>query len=297
MTVTLAPEAQDLLTKAGAEWPDADEDHILDMADSWKGFGRQVNQIRTEADHSVQSITGGNFGDDIEAFAKWWLENADKALETLETVATTVDSALASMAKAVLEAKNAILGVLEWAAKAIHKAEDAAGDIPVIGGLVKDALEGVIEPVLKGIRDAVADIVNGLADAILTVINDVLRNLIGLLEDAIHAFRKLIKAAEHKLDHHASSMTSKEVLAEWQTLPGGRNPKKVRVVPDEKTLRRLFARWTNGASRQPPRSPDIPEVYKLSDGTVIQWRTASKSGGATIEIFTPDHKHRKVHVK
>lgn len=213
MTVTLAPQTQDLLTKAGAQWPDADEDRILDMADSWKGFGRQVNQIRTEADHSVQSITGGNIGDDIEAFAKWWLENADKALETLATVATTVDSALASIAKAVLEAKKAILGVLEWAAKAIAKVEDAAGDIPIIGGLVKDALEGVIEPVLKGIRDAVTNIVNGLADVILTVINDVLRKLIGLLEDAIGAFRKLIKAAETQVNDADSEETKRHVKA------------------------------------------------------------------------------------
>lgn len=266
MTVTLAPEAQDLLAKAGGKWPDADEDHILDMADSWKGFGRRVGQVRTEADHSVQSITGGNFGDDIEAFAKWWLENADKALETLETVATSVDSVLASIAKAVLDAKKAILDVLEWAAEAIKKAEDAAGDIPVIGGLVKDALEDVLEPIFNAIRDAVEDIVNGLADAILTVVNDVLRTLIGLLKDAIDAFRKLIKAAERKLNHNG-----------------------------EETKRRVRASIGNPTTFD-PQSVKGMDPKDLADCIPNNWPSApSRSGGGTV-YSDPNNPGRQIRI-
>ncbi|MET8421855.1 hypothetical protein ABZV41_41315, partial [Streptomyces sp. NPDC005098] len=32
------------------------------------------------------------------------------------------------------------------------------------------------------------------------------------------------------------------------------------------------------------RQAEVPDVYKLEDDTVMQWRNASKSGGETIDI-------------
>lgn len=52
-----------------------------------------------------------------------------------------------------------------------------------------------------------------------------------------------------------------------------------------------------GAEQLPARGPKIPEVYRQGDGTVIQWRTASKSGGSTIDIFPPNSKGLKIHVQ
>ncbi|MFD5429817.1 polymorphic toxin-type HINT domain-containing protein [Streptomyces sp. NPDC127084] len=71
--------------------------------------------------------------------------------------------------------------------------------------------------------------------------------------------------------------------SEFDDLPKGRQG-HVREMPDEQTMRSAFDRWTAGAERLPARGPRIPEVYRLEDGTVIQWRTASASGGATIDI-------------
>ncbi|GAA1925435.1 hypothetical protein GCM10009716_37110 [Streptomyces sodiiphilus] len=71
--------------------------------------------------------------------------------------------------------------------------------------------------------------------------------------------------------------------SEFDKLPKGRQG-HVREMPDEKTMRNAFERWTAGAERLPARGPKIPEVYRLGDGTVIQWRTASASGGATVDI-------------
>lgn len=83
--------------------------------------------------------------------------------------------------------------------------------------------------------------------------------------------------------------------AEFNRLAHGRQA-AVRTVPDEKTLRALFDRWAQGATRLPARGAKIPDVYRLKDGTVIQWRTASKSGGATMDIVPPGGPQLKVHV-
>ena len=53
---------------------------------------------------------------------------------------------------------------------------------------------------------------------------------------------------------------------------------------------------TSGAEPMPPRGPKIPEVFKLDDGTVIQWRVDSRSGGEAIDIFHPGARPQKVHI-
>ncbi|MFD9265381.1 hypothetical protein ACFWB1_26590 [Streptomyces goshikiensis] len=70
--------------------------------------------------------------------------------------------------------------------------------------------------------------------------------------------------------------------SEFDNLPKGKQG-HVREMPDEETMRGAFERWTAGAEQLPARGPKIPNVYRLQDGTVIQWRTASTSGGATVE--------------
>ncbi|MGW3754626.1 hypothetical protein ACWD7C_38415, partial [Streptomyces sp. NPDC005134] len=51
------------------------------------------------------------------------------------------------------------------------------------------------------------------------------------------------------------------------------------------------ARRSNAPSRsrntkpaEDKRQAEVPDVYKLEDDTVMQWRNASKSGGETIDI-------------
>jgi RHS repeat-associated protein len=71
--------------------------------------------------------------------------------------------------------------------------------------------------------------------------------------------------------------------SEFDNLPKGKQG-HVREMPDEETMRGAFERWTAGAEQLQARGPKIPDVYQLQDGTVIQWRTASASGGATVDI-------------
>lgn len=83
--------------------------------------------------------------------------------------------------------------------------------------------------------------------------------------------------------------------SDFDSLPTGKQS-HVKIVGSEAELRQLFDQWTQGAQRMPARGPKIPDVFRLPDMTVIQWRTSSRSGGATIDIFPPNEKALKVHV-
>ncbi|MFE0327414.1 polymorphic toxin-type HINT domain-containing protein [Streptomyces sp. NPDC058960] len=83
--------------------------------------------------------------------------------------------------------------------------------------------------------------------------------------------------------------------AEYDALPNGKQ-KHVKEIATAAELRKTFERWTKGAERLPARGPKIPDVYKLPDGTIIQWRASSASGGETIDIFPVTGKGKKVHL-
>jgi RHS repeat-associated protein len=83
--------------------------------------------------------------------------------------------------------------------------------------------------------------------------------------------------------------------AEFDDLPKG-DQSHVRTAGSTDELRGMFEDWTRGAEQLPSRGAKIPDVYKLEDGTVIQWRIGSRSGGETIDIFQPGVKPLKVHI-
>lgn len=83
---------------------------------------------------------------------------------------------------------------------------------------------------------------------------------------------------------------------ESKTLERGGNP-RVRLVDNEGQLREIFDRWKDGARQLPSRGSKVPEVYELEDGTIIQWRTTSRSGGQTIDLVSPSGNDMKIHVK
>ncbi|CAL9512801.1 hypothetical protein SUDANB106_03696 [Streptomyces sp. enrichment culture] len=95
---------------------------------------------------------------------------------------------------------------------------------------------------------------------------------------------------ENALVHNCSWSES------FDKLPDGKQKGSVKVVEDVGELRKHFDEWTKGAEKLPPRGEKIPDVYRLEDGTVIQWRKTSASGGETIDIFPPGQKPKKVHI-
>lgn len=85
------------------------------------------------------------------------------------------------------------------------------------------------------------------------------------------------------------------VLDSFRGLGAGRNA-HVRTVGSVEELQGTFNSWTVGAERLAPRGPNVPDVYRLPDGGVVQWRTTSRTGGPSIDIITPSGRPRTVHL-
>ena len=79
----------------------------------------------------------------------------------------------------------------------------------------------------------------------------------------------------------------------------GLNPGRqstVRTVGSEDELRGLYNRWSQGGTDITPTGFNGTRV-QLSDGTIVQWRGTSKSGGATIDLNIPGMDPMKVHIQ
>jgi len=85
------------------------------------------------------------------------------------------------------------------------------------------------------------------------------------------------------------------VLDSFRGLGPGKQ-KTVRTVGSVDEMRATFDAWSVGAERLPARGPKIPDVYRLPDGGVIQWRAGSTTGGPTIDILPVGGAPRKVHL-
>ncbi|MCM3657289.1 hypothetical protein M3147_08500 [Agromyces mediolanus] len=92
--------------------------------------------------------------------------------------------------------------------------------------------------------------------------------------------------------------TAQSIRADLYSLSPGKTTGY--VVNSEKELKALFLRWTQGARKEGVvEGPKYKiEQYRLPDGTRLQWRHGSKSGGGTIEFTLPGTKiQEKVHVE
>lgn len=79
------------------------------------------------------------------------------------------------------------------------------------------------------------------------------------------------------------------------------NP-RIRLVKSKKELNKLWERLTKNARELEPKTDKRHgrSIYKriLDDGTQINYRVDSRSGGETIDIHAPTEKNiRRIHIK
>lgn len=89
--------------------------------------------------------------------------------------------------------------------------------------------------------------------------------------------------------------TAADVESTFNGLPKGKSP-GVRTVDSVGELNQTFDSMTQGGT--PSSWPGYKgKVVRLPDGTEVGLRTASKSGGETIDIRVPGQAPTKVHIK
>ena len=136
----------------------------------------------------------------------------------------------------------------------------------------------------------------GSAIRVCRLAPQVIRNTPAALKNATTWLKNLRNPTAAAPTVAGPARSTDDLLRSFGSLSAG-NQKHVRTVSSQAELRQTFEAWAVGAQRLQARGPKVPDVYRLPDGTVLQWRTGSKSGGSTIDIFTGDVRPRKVHVE
>jgi hypothetical protein len=191
MAVTLPAELADLLAQTGHQWPDADEDQLLAMADGWRGLQDRLVTLRTDSGRPAQEIVAANNAQAVAAFGDWG-KDFDGFLRQLVEICAQVEAILITVARAVLAAKKAIVDTLATLARAIDDVKRSLSDIPLVGWLIGGAFESFIQEPLAAAIDGLTWIVNTLADLVLNTIVPRLVELVRLVKGLVQGLRQLV---------------------------------------------------------------------------------------------------------
>src|SRR5437870_7900235 len=63
-----------VLELLGFNWPQADEDRLMEAAQHWKDFASELGHIRQDAERVAAQVGAENRGAAVEAFGHYWWE-------------------------------------------------------------------------------------------------------------------------------------------------------------------------------------------------------------------------------
>jgi hypothetical protein len=84
MAIMLPSELASLLGILGFDWPQSNEDNLMDFGQAWMDFGGELGEILGEADGNAAQAWTDQIGKDIEAFKTWW-ESEDGPAKILDS--------------------------------------------------------------------------------------------------------------------------------------------------------------------------------------------------------------------
>lgn len=135
MGVMLSGELSGLLAEAGGRWPEADEDRLHEVADSWRTLAQDLRTTAADGTAVAGRVSAINTGPAVDAFSAYWTElRAD--LEQAATAAEQTAEGVDAMARGTLGAKKSIVGALQ----ATHSEIQTARSMPVVGAVIGPAV-------------------------------------------------------------------------------------------------------------------------------------------------------------
>ncbi|MGW7492241.1 WXG100-like domain-containing protein [Streptomyces sp. NPDC054786] len=132
MSLTLPSEVAWVLDLLGYNWPDADEDKLLECAQTWRNFAESVNQASSSGSSAANEVTSANTGEAVEGFTNEWGsfsgggDSGDNYLRDAAAAAEVIALAFDAAAIAVLAGKIAVIVQLVMLAAEIIAAQAAA---------------------------------------------------------------------------------------------------------------------------------------------------------------------------
>ena len=133
MAVMLPPEVAHLLQLLGYEWPEGNEDRVIEMGREWLDFGSGVHAPSADAEMARAHVTSENRGAAVDAFnANFRHEDgAPAVLAELGQAAAMCGGALFVVAGAIVVLKVVVVAQLVMLAVSI--AEAIAAAVPTAG--------------------------------------------------------------------------------------------------------------------------------------------------------------------
>lgn len=184
MSLTLPGELVWVLDLLGYTWPEVDEEALHKVAETWRAFGDELEEIQREGEGLARTVVAHNFGTAIDGFSKDWgaytgANGEDRYLPDAKTACEVIAFAFDAAAVAVLAAKVAVIAQLVALAIEIIAAQAAApftfglSEVGALGAtqatrlIVRELLDRlkreVMEAVTKAMEHATMDAVKKLA--------------------------------------------------------------------------------------------------------------------------------------
>lgn len=184
MSLTLPGELVWVLDLLGYTWPEVDEEALHKVAETWRAFGEELEEIQREGEGFARTVVAHNFGTAVDGFSKDWgaytgANGEDRYLPDAKAACEMIAFAFDAAAIAVLTAKIAVIVQLVALAIEIIAAQAAApftfglSEVGALGAtqatrlIVRELLDRlkreVMEAVTKGMEHATMDAVKKIA--------------------------------------------------------------------------------------------------------------------------------------
>ncbi|MFF0303598.1 PE-PGRS family protein [Streptomyces sp. NPDC004562] len=188
MSLTLPGELVWVLDLLGYNWPEADEEALHQVAETWRGFGAQLEKIEAQGEGFARTVVAANVGSAIDGFSKDWgaytgANGEDRYLPDAKLACEVIALAFDAAAIAVLTAKLSVIAQLIALAIEIIAAQAAApftfglSELGAMGAtqatrvIVRELLDRlkkeVMEAVTKAMEHATVDALKKVAKRVV----------------------------------------------------------------------------------------------------------------------------------
>ncbi|MBB1260461.1 WXG100-like domain-containing protein, partial [Streptomyces alkaliterrae] len=185
MAIMLPEELEWVLNILGFNWPEANEDKLMESAQAWRQFAVDLESLQATGNRSAGNVLSENYGKSVEGFDEAWREFSGSErgyFDDARTAALIVAFALDAVAAIVIACKIAVIIQLIILAVQLIAAAAAApftlGISAVASAGITQAIRLVVRQLLKMLRDAiVSTIVDALRETAMKAIQAIAQDL------------------------------------------------------------------------------------------------------------------------
>ncbi|MFJ9727833.1 PE-PGRS family protein [Streptomyces sp. NPDC101209] len=206
MALTLPSELVWVLDLLGYSWPEADEDALHQVAETWRDFGRTLEEIQAAGEGYARTVVAGNSGTAVDGFSKAWgaytgSGGDDRYLPDAQLACEVIALAFDAAAIAVLTAKLAVIAQLIALAVEIIAAQASA---PFTFGLSEVGALGATQAT----RVIVRELLNKLRQEVMQAITKAMEHA------TMDALKKIAKEQLEKVTKEKVKQFAKDKIKE-----------------------------------------------------------------------------------